>query len=206
VILDDVMPEWDATRIEHRVVAGPRAEVYPAALALDFLEVPRAVPVVAVLFGVRSAGERLVTAVRRRPRAAAAVPATMRLSDLPERGEWARFGDAPPNEIVFGAVGRFWAGETTWLPTDAESFAAFAEPGYARIGCNLSFRDYGSRTLVSYEARTRATDAASRAAFGRYWRVVDPFVGVVMRGTLRLLERTVAEPEPTLGNSSSDDR
>jgi hypothetical protein len=53
---------------------------------------------------------------------------------------------------------------------------------------------YGShRTLVSYEARTAATDPASRRAFLRYWRVVSPGVGVVMRSLLRVVAREAAD-------------
>lgn len=57
----------------------------------------------------------------------------------------------------------FWGGETRWRDTEASDFAFFAEPGLARIACNFSLRPYGAgRTLVSYEARTQATDTASR--------------------------------------------
>ena len=76
---------------------------------------------------------------------------------------------------------------------DAAGFAAFARPGYAKIAANFSFRPYGeSRTLVSYEARTRATDAAARRAFWRYWRIASPFVGRVMRAQLAIVEREAA--------------
>ncbi len=115
----------------------------------------------------------------------------MRLENLADQGEWVGLGREDGVEIAFGAVGQFWGGRTEWRAIAAADFAGFAEPGYAKIGCNLSFRDYGDRTLVSYEARTVATDAAARAAFLRYWRVVSPFVGVVMRGTLRLVDHTV---------------
>lgn len=199
MILDEAVPTWDATRVEHRVVGAPRAATFAAARRLDFLDVPREIPAVRSLFAVRATGERVVAAVRRRPSAPVSgpgaapdeEPASMRLSDLGGHGEWVGLGEVPDAEIAFGAVGRFWAGETAWRTIDAQDFAAFAEPGYARIGCNLSFRDYGPRTLVSYEARTVATDETARSAFRRYWRLVDPFVGVVMRGTLRLLDRTV---------------
>lgn len=201
MLLDALVPVWDATRVEHRVVDAPRPVVFAAARELDFLDVPREIPAVRSLFALRATGERVVTAVRRRPSSSASdgsadVPATMRLSDLGEHGEWVGLGEVANEEIAFGAVGRFWAGETAWRSIAAREFAEFSEPGYARIGCNLSFRDYGPRTLVSYEARTVATDEAARAAFRRYWRVVDPFVGVVMRGTLRLLDRTVDSSSP----------
>ena len=200
MLLDELVPTWDATRVEHRVVDAPRPVVFAAAREVDFLDVPREVPAVRGLFAVRAAGERAVATVRRPAPAPPSDPSTMRLSDLGAHGEWVGLGERADTEIAFGAVGRFWAGETTWRAIDASAFAGFDEPGCARIGCNLSFREYGHRTLVSYEARTVATDAEARRAFRRYWWVVGPFVGVVMRGTLRLLDRVVA------ANSSSGDR
>jgi hypothetical protein len=51
---------------------------------------------------------------------------------------------------------------------------------------------YGSmRTLVSYEARTQALDADSRAHFLRYWRVVRPGVAIVMRAFLSAVAKEV---------------
>jgi hypothetical protein len=190
MLLDRLLPEYDATRIEHRVVAGSQAEVYAVALRVDFLDAVRRNPGVRALFAVRAGAERVVSAVRPAGVAVAAPPEpdALRLADLPEHGDWVRLGEDPPTEIAFGVIGRFWAGATVWEQIDASDFASFDRPGYAKIGANLSFRPYGERqTLVSYEARTQATDASSRRAFLRYWRVSSPFVGVVMRSTLAVI-------------------
>lgn len=189
MLLDAIMPVWDATRIEHRVIPGSRAAAYDTALAIDLLDVPRRNPAVRALFAVRAGGERVVQAVRgAKPGLDATPPATLRLGDMEDDGEWLRLGARPGEEFVFGALGRFWAGRTAWERMSADEFVDCSTPGYAKIAANLSFREYGAaQTLVSYEARTVATDDASRVQFLRYWRVVDPFVGVVMRGTLRLL-------------------
>lgn len=42
---------------------------------------------------------------------------------------------------------------------------------------------------MSYETRTKTTDPQSRKAFLRYWRVLSPFIGVVLRAQLRLIAR-----------------
>jgi hypothetical protein len=193
VLLDAIMPVWDATRIEHRVIAGSRAAAYETALAIDLVDVPRRNPAVRGLFAARAGGERMLQAVRgASPERDPAPPATLRLGDLEDQGEWLRLGAAPGEEFVFGALGRFWAGRTSWQRMAADEFVDCSTPGSAKIAANLSFREYGTaQTLVSYEARTAATDDASRVQFLRYWRVVDPFVGVVMRGTLRLLADSV---------------
>jgi hypothetical protein len=194
MLIDRVLPDFDATRIEHRVVAGRVSAAYAAAVAVDFVDAIRQSQALRALLALRAQTERIASVLRRSGSAVKAVgPEALRLADLPERGEWVRLGADPPNEIVFGVVGRFWAGETAWERIDASDFGAFARPGYAKIACNFSFRPYGeARTLVSYEARTRATDAASRRAFWRYWRVSSPLVGKVMRAQLAMVERAAA--------------
>ncbi len=110
---------------------------------------------------------------------------SMRLRDMGTRGEWVRLGERPGEEIVFGAVGRFRAGETVWRTVDADRFVALDEPGLARIAAAFTLRPYGSgAVLVSYECRTTANDPASRAAFMRYWRALSPFIGIVLRAQL----------------------
>jgi hypothetical protein len=74
---------------------------------------------------------------------------------------------------------------TRWLTIDASEFGAFQRPGFAKIAAAITVRPYGARrSLITYEARTRATDDAARRAFLRYWRVVSPGVGMVMRAML----------------------
>ena len=66
------------------------------------------------------------------------------------------------------------------------------EPGYARIACTLRVTPLlPGACEVQYEARTHATDPASRRAFRRYWLLVSPFVGIVMRSLLAEVDRLV---------------
>jgi len=195
-ILRTLLPHAHASRVESRVVGAPITAVYDAALETDFLDAVSNHIVVRALFATRALWERVVSAIRRRPYAPPPPPAEMRLLDLPNRGEWVTLGESAPREIAFGAIGKFWAGETRWLEIDAGDFAAFSEPGYARIGCNLELTSLdGDRTRLSYSALTVATDERSRRAFRRYWRLVSPFVGMVTRATLAEIARN-AERRP----------
>jgi hypothetical protein len=198
MLIDRLMPEFDATRIEHRVVAGRVPDAFAAAVGVDFVDAVRQSSALRGLMALRAQTERIASVVRKSgPAVKASGPEALRLGELPEQGEWVRLGADPPNEIVFGVVGRFWSGETVWERIDASEFGTFARPGYAKIAANFSFRPYGQgRTLVSYEARTRATDAAARRGFWRYWRVASPFVGRVMRAQLAVVERETARPTP----------
>lgn len=185
MILDRLMPEFDATRIEHRVVDGTLEEAYAAVRHADFVKAWKEKRSVGLLFSLRSVAEGVVAQVRGSRPTEVEEPASLRLADLEAQGEWMLLGEDPPREIAFGVIGRFWGGETFWRNSVDIEFAGFSEPGFARIGCNFSLRDYADgRTLVSYEARTQATDPDARSAFLRYWRLVSPFVGVVMRAQL----------------------
>ena len=192
MLLDQQVPEWDARRVERRIVHAPADVVLRSAMTVDFLDAVRRSAVVTFLFAMRSTAERLVAAVRRRPFAGPPTPTSLRLIDLPATGEWVRLGETP-SEVTFGVVGRFWGGDTRWSTIDATDFAGFSQPGFARIGCNIAVRKLDDeRSLLTYEARTKATDDASRRAFLRYWRIVSPFVGVVMRSTLSVIAQRAA--------------
>jgi len=189
MLIDRFAPDWDASRIEHLIVPGDPGDVYEVLLRADFLRAWRESRVVRLLFALRGAGERTVAGVLRKPHLEPDEPEALRLADLPSHGDWVLLAEDPPDEIAFGVVGRFWGGETIWERIDAAGFSDWSRPGFARIACNFSLRPYGQeRTLITYEARTTATDDASRRAFGRYWRLVSPFVGIVMRSMLRVVE------------------
>lgn len=193
MLLDELLPDFDAARVEHRVVAGEVEDVYAATRDADFLDAWRGSPVVRVLFAARAFGERVVTFVRRRQPAPATEYESMRLADLPTHGDWVLLGERPPYEIAFGVIGRFWAGETVWEQIDADKFRLFEGPGRARIACNFSLRPYGAgKTLVSYECRTKGTDAESTKGFLRYWRLLSPFIGYVLRAQLRVIAAAAA--------------
>ena len=192
MMLDWLLPEFDATLVEHRVVDGDPDAVYRAVATVDMTEIPQAYPAVRALFAARGAAERLVGALLGRSAPTQEPDGPMRLGDLPEQGEWVKLADEPPHELAFGVIGRFWSGETLWKAIDAHEFVMFDEPGFAKIACSVSLRPYGTaRTLVSYEARTQALDADSRAHFLRYWRVVRPGVAIVMRAFLHAVAREV---------------
>ena len=188
MLIEQALPTFDAVRTEHRIVAGELTAVYDAVRRADFMRAWRESPAVRVLFGARSLAERAASAARRRRPPEPAPPASLRLADMTAHGEWVLLGEDQPREIAFGAIGRFWGGETVWEEIDAAHFATFDRPGYARIACNFSVRPYGTgHALVSYECRTQATDAAARRAFLRYWRPLSPFIGVVLRAQLGVI-------------------
>ncbi len=183
MLIDEVLPQFDVTRVDVVVVKGTPEEVYRAVLDYDMVDITRQDRVIAALFAVRGIPDRVVHVLGRRPSTA---PVTsMRLADLASEGEWIRLGEDPGREIVFGAAGRFWGGPIRWERITRETFASFQAPDSARIAANLAVLPYSpGRVLLTYETRTLATDDRARRGIGRYWRVLSPFIGMVLRGVL----------------------
>jgi hypothetical protein len=188
MLIDEVLPRFDVTRREHLVIDADVPTTWAALLATDLLDVHT--PLLDAAFWLRGLPARL----KGGPPPPA--PASLRLDgDVPLEG-WLGLGRREQRELALGAVGRFWQPDITWRTVaDAAEFAALDEPGWGRIAANFSLRPYGSgRTLLSYEARTAVPDAPSRRKFAGYWRGVEPFVGHIMRASLRTVARNAASP------------
>jgi hypothetical protein len=187
LLVDRYLPRFDTTVVEHTVVEADVGATWRALCALDLARVHT--PLMDAAMAVRTLPERVARLLGR-----PAPPA--HAARLPLRGErpmagWLSLGEVAEQEIALGAVGRFWKPVIEWYDVSAmtpERFAAFDGPGWGRIAMSLSLRPYGAgRTLLSYEARTAVGDPDSGRRFSRYWWLVRPFVGQIMRATLATL-------------------
>lgn len=199
MLIDELLPEFDATRIEHVVVEAPPERAFEAVLEADFMQAYKGSVAMRALFAVRGAASDLVrrfTGGKAEPE-----PEAMRPSGLGDRGEWVKLGQSD-SELVIGAIGRFWGRDINWLEIEASDFRGFAQPGYGKVAANLSVRGYGEgRSILTYEARTATTDEEARRGFLRYWRLVRPGVGIVLRGTLRYIKGLAEEAQPGGGGA-----
>lgn len=188
LLLDEQLPDDDAVVRRHVVVEAPVSTTYESILTTDLTESGR---LVSLLNALRFLPARVRAAVR-----GETPPMTddrLTLGDLPTEGVWVRLDDVPDEEFVFGAVGRVWKPDIDWAEITAEEFRDFDRPGYAKIAAGISVRAYGpDRSLVTYEARTVGTDDEATRRFRRYWVVVKPFAGYVMRRALGRM-KVVAE-------------
>lgn len=180
MIIDEQLPVYDVVIAEHAIVQSDPASTLAAAKNLDFLTVHT--PLLDSAMWLRGLPDRL------RHRAQPPLP-SLRLADGAGLPGWLSLGERP-DEIAFGAVGKFWQTSIEWRDVPATEFAAFADPGWGKIACNFSVRPYGATsTLLTYECRTATTDASSRRMFGRYWWLIRPFVAHIMRATLTTIDR-----------------
>ncbi|MDH3705676.1 MAG: hypothetical protein OES57_06385 [Acidimicrobiia bacterium] len=131
-------------------------------------------------------------AARWHGRAVERLPRSVTFAELSESDTFKVLGEVPDEQFVAGAIGRFWERDFGWVDFEPEHFATFAEPGYAKtvIGFHAVAREH-DRTLLIYESRTVTTDGDARRRFGRYWKVLQPFVAILLRSALQSIAREV---------------
>ncbi|TPQ15713.1 hypothetical protein [Streptomyces sporangiiformans] len=184
LLLDGALPEFGFSRLECVALAAAPPVAYEAARGLDLLTIHA--PLLNAAVWARGLPERLRG--RSMP-----TPPSLRVADLFdtageawERQPWVALGENPGRELVFGAVGKPWRASIEWRRVEPEHFTSFDEAGWAKMAAAFVVHPYGNRrSLLTYEARTACTDPASAARFGRYWTLVSPGIGVVLRGALR---------------------
>lgn len=182
--MDRYMPAYEVREVYETHVAAPPAAAFAAACAFDLRE-SRAVRAV---FRARE-----LVMLRRVTQQQPAQPFLHEAMDL----GWGMLSAAPPpgRELVFGAVTRPWEGDVHFRALPATEFAAFHEPGYAKIVWSISVVPEGSgESRVRTETRVITTDPASRSRFRRYWALVAPGVSLIRHEALALLKRGAERP------------
>lgn len=191
--IDAALPAFDVVISESVVVDADPARTYEAAIALDFLRVRT--PLLVAAMWVRGLPARLAG---RPPEA----PPRLVLGEGDPLPGWLILGETPGVEFAFGAVGKFWQKEIEWRDVPRDEFTLFAEPGFGKIACDFRVAECGpGRTLLTYECRTATTSPDAHQKFARYWWLIRPFVGHIMRASLATIR---ADAERFGDNSGSD--
>jgi hypothetical protein len=92
---------------------------------------------------------------------------------------WGVLEKVPGREIVLGAVTQPWVADVVFRSLPADEFAAFREPGFAKIV--VSFRadpESSGESIFRTETRVATTDPIARAKFRRYWSFLSP--GIIL--------------------------
>ncbi|KZS83340.1 hypothetical protein B4U45_21075 [Mycobacterium persicum] len=199
LLLDEFLPTFDHVVSVSQVLRAPPEKVFEAATNLDLYRLP----LVHLLIAARGLPARLADArARRRGESVAAEPPTFRVRDLPARG-WILLGEWPGTELVLGTVTKPWQplGGEPERPVTADSFAGFAEPGFAKLAETTRVTPFGAQAcILTLETRVVSTDEASRRRFQRYWRATGPFIGLIRPAVMRALDRQLGRsPSPSPG-------
>jgi deazaflavin-dependent oxidoreductase (nitroreductase family) len=185
LMIDRFLPHYDFAVVHASVFQAPPEVCYQAARGLDLMRDP----VIRTLLGLRSLPQRLADRQGGHRKASGEGTPTFGLDDM-IRYDWILLGEEPSVEIVFGQIGRPWkpVGASTGPSVEQAGFAAFDQPGFAKIAFSLRVQPYGATSsIVTMDTRIVLTDPQSRRRFTHYWKFVGPFVRLIDRMTLRLL-------------------
>jgi len=181
------VPRWDARTRQSLVVRADPATTYAAIRAANLAAAWPA----RLLTAAAMVPERIGAWVRGQ-----APPArtgrTSRLGTvLAADGPWTLLAETD-RELVLGLL---WSPPAGGDKRPASEWAAFAEPGYAKVAWSLSVsaQDAG-RTLLSTETRTIATDERTRRRFWLIWAVIAPFAALLRRLVLRAIRDEAERP------------
>ena len=176
-LVDHFIPKYEVREVHRTRVAAPAELTFLAAHDLDL----QRSTIVRALFTGREllmGGER-----SKREQGPGFLAEVLALG-------WRVLAEEPGRELVIGAVTQPWKSEVEFLGVAPEEFAAFKEPGYAKIVWTLSAKPVGeAASIFSTETRVVTTDPDSRARFRRYWAVFSPGILLIRYETLRLVRR-----------------
>ena len=176
-LVDGFMPKYEVREVHETRVSAPAEVTYAAAKELDL----HRSTIVRALF----TGRELLMGGERSKREGQ----SRFLDEILELG-WRVLVEEPNRELVVGAVTQPWKSEVEFRGLPPEEFAAFNEPGYAKIVWTLAVDPVDAPTSVfRTETRVLTTDRDSRARFRRYWSVFSPGILLIRYETLRLVKQ-----------------
>ncbi|MFL5577758.1 MAG: hypothetical protein ACJ79S_17520 [Gemmatimonadaceae bacterium] len=175
-LLDRFLPAPEVAERHTVRVAAPAQVTFEAARHLDL----QRSPLVRAIFRGRELLMRAHAPPAARPREFVAEVLTL---------GWRVLAEVPGRKVVLGAVTRPWEGDVVFRGLPADEFAAFAEPGYAKIAWTLAVDPRGpDGSVFRTETRVATTDPASRERFRRYWALLSPGILLIRRESLRLVK------------------
>jgi hypothetical protein len=124
----------------------------------------------------------------------------LRLDDLvstPDHPGFQILAEDPPHEIAVGAIGKVWHLDIPFVHVaDAEAFAAFAEPDYAKVAWAIRVLPEGEESArVELELRVDTTDGDALTKFRRYFLVIGPASRFLRHVLLGRLVRELGTPD-----------
>jgi len=179
-LLDEVMPAYHARERHELWMPAEPKDAFDAVMAVSAREVR--------LFGPLM---RLRTFGRSRRVFDSEGPL---LGEMLKIG-FVKLGERPGQEVVLGAIGRFWS-PTGNRPVATPDFAAFAEPGYAKAAMNFTVAPARGGSTVTTETRIVGTDADATRKFRRYWLVIRLGSGAIRRSWLKAIRRRLRRAAP----------
>lgn len=176
LLLDRFMPVYEVREVHQTRVSAPADVTYAAVEALDF----QRSPLVKAIFR----GREILMGSK-----ADARPSQPFLQEVRSLG-WRVLAEQPNRYVVMGAVTQPWKPDVIFRGLSPEEFAAFNEPGYAKIVWTIAVEPDGpGASVLRTETRVSTTDTDACTRFRRYWSFLSPGILVIRREMLRITRR-----------------
>ena len=194
LLIDTQLPRFDVRGFSAVVVDAMPEVTYHAIRSLDPQQVGQAVPVMQLMGWMRALPARVGPR-----RHAHAGPAPEALSPEQYEDAFVPVAEQPGTEFVIGLIGKFSSpSELEFRRFQPDGFAGFAEPGFGKVAVGFLVLPYGAgRSLLCTETRTATTDPGTARRFRRYWTVIGPFAGYIMRHWLTLAKQHAEQGSPS---------
>jgi proline iminopeptidase len=117
-------------------------------------------------------------------------PVHLTLRDAYENGDFILLEEAPDEELVVGAVGKFWRPSIAFKKLDRSQYALFQDAGFAKVA--WSFRcepRIGGGTLATFELRVGANDTVSAGKMKAYYSLIGPFSRMIRKTVTKRVEK-----------------
>jgi len=190
--LDQFMPAWQFSERHSIRIGGPKEKVYVALKQVTANEIH----FFRTLIWIRRFG-------RPGPESILNPPPDTPLLQVATKTTFTVLSEEPNREFVFGtliAAPRSWRAGGNKTPAGFKALAASDAPGFVLAAMNFRLEDCAPSTaslpctVLTTETRVYATDASSRRAFARYWRVIYPGSSLIRSMWLRAVKERAERP------------
>ncbi len=189
MLIDDFLPAFDFNEVHQITIQASPECIFRSIKDLSTSEWS---PVINWLFALRSFPERLFG------KGWTQFSGDRPLLDQMFESGFVLLAETPGHELVFGfmvpaTIGQFWKASDGALHqlSNAQEFAAFDRPGYAKVAANflLGEGEEADGVAVTTETRIHALSPATRKSFAGYWRLIGPGSALIRRLWLRAIKR-----------------
>jgi hypothetical protein len=191
--LDQFLPVWQFGEFHSIRIVAPKEKVYVSLQQVTANEIHFFRTLISIRRFGRSGPESILNP-----------PPDTPLLQVATKTSFIVLGEEPNREFVVGtlvAAPRGWRPAGRKTPEGFKALAASAAPGYALAAMNFRLEDCAPSnmaslpcTVLTTETRVYATDASSRRAFARYWRVIYPGSSMIRRMWLRAVKERAERP------------
>lgn len=189
-LLDAFLPFYELREVDHVALAANPEAAWSAVRAIDFFRIPFA----RNLFAIRLLPERVKARLRGAP---SGMLPTLTIDDIVRDGTAFRIlAEVPGQEIVVGAVGKVWQPRIEFARVTPETFASFAEPGFAKLAWSAAVAPRSGGAWITIDLRVATTDPDAYARFRRYWRFIGRFSHWMRRSAASLLAAELGRGAP----------